>query len=369
MTIQDMSSRPECANGKTVLGRKGCGKLETVSNALGGTEFTFDAQTGTLLGVYDYDDIPGGACNVWVYSYGGPQLAADCAPIVSCAVCGPSTAPPCSTVADAGVPDAVSVGKDAAPDAAEAGAAHQCQVNTDGTCSAVTPNTACTAFKARRYDESASCIATDWTTLWCCATAAGDSCGWPATTGCLQVSTDASVVTYWTPSLGLPPPSIPGMQTCDATKSGKVAYASSSLCSAPLPDAGARSDVAAAIMTPTLPAACTTDADCCVAMDGCMATGYLVGKAEYSSKVASIAKVNSGNRMCVNCLQPAVQVQCKGGFCAGEEILTSTSPASLRTSHCGFVADAGGAPAVSPHAPVDAGTSGSSPSAWGCGVN
>jgi hypothetical protein len=85
--------------------------------------------------------------------------------------------------------------------------------------------------------------------------------------------------------------------------------------------------------------------------------------------VASIAKVGSGNRMCVNCIQPAVQVQCKGGFCAGEEILTSTSPASLRSSHCGFVADASGAPAVSPHAPVDASTSGSSPSAWGCGVN
>jgi len=75
MTIQDMSSRPECANGQTVLGRKGCGKVDTVNNALGGSEFTFDAQTGTLLGVYDYDDVPGGVCNVWVYSYGGPRLS------------------------------------------------------------------------------------------------------------------------------------------------------------------------------------------------------------------------------------------------------------------------------------------------------
>jgi hypothetical protein len=82
--------------------------------------------------------------------------------------------------------------------------------------------------------------------------------------------------------------------------------------------------------------------------------------------VASIAKVNSGNRMCLACIQPAVQVQCKGGFCAGEEILTSASPASFRTSHCGFVADASGAPAVSAHALVDSGTS---PSAWGCGVH
>jgi len=277
---------------------------------------------------------------------------------------------PCasSPVPDAAVPDAVSVGKDAAPASPEAGAAHQCQVNTDGTCAAVTPNTACTPYRARRYDESAVCLAAAWTTLWCCATAAGDSCGWPGTTGCLQVTTDAGGVTYWTPAAAPSSPPIPGGELCDQSKSAKVASTEGSLCPATPPDAGARSDAAAAIMTPTLPAACTTDEDCCVAMDGCMATGYLVGRAEYSSMVASIAKVGSGNRMCVNCLQPAVQVQCKGGVCAGDEILASASPASLRTSHCGFVAEASGAPAVSPHAPVDAGTSGSSPSAWGCGV-
>ena len=258
---------------------------------------------------------------------------------------------------------------DAAPASPEASAAHQCQVNTDGTCAAVTPNTACTPYRARRYDESAVCLAAAWTTLWCCATAAGDSCGWPGTTGCLQVTTDAGGVTYWTPAAAPSSPPIPGGELCDQSKSAKVASTEGSLCPATPPDAGARSDAEAAIMTPTLPAACTTDADCCVAMDGCMATGYLVGKAEYSSMVASIAKVNSGGRMCLACIQPAVQVRCQGGFCAGDEILTSASPASLRTSHCGLVADASGAPAVSPHAPVDAGTSGSSPSAWGCGVN
>jgi hypothetical protein len=86
--------------------------------------------------------------------------------------------------------------------------------------------------------------------------------------------------------------------------------------------------------------------------------------------VASIAKVNSGDRLCLACIQPAVQVQCKGGFCAGEEILTSPSPTSLRSSHCGSVSlpDAGAASV--PHAIVDSGTgSGSSPSAWGCGVH
>jgi hypothetical protein len=225
MTIQDMSSRPECANGQTVLGRKGCGKVDTVNNALGGSEFTFDAQTGTLLGVYDYDDVPGGVCNVWVYSYGGPRLSTDCAAIESCAVCGPSSAPPCWTVADAGVPDAAGVGQDAAPVSPEAGAAHQCQLSADGTCSAVTPNTACTPFNGRRYDESAGCYATDLTTLWCCTTAAGDSCGGPAMIGCLQVASAAGTVTYWTPTLAGPSPQLPGAQACDQSESAKVTAA------------------------------------------------------------------------------------------------------------------------------------------------
>ncbi len=126
-----------------------------------------------------------------------------------------TSAPPCGTplvdaaapdagngAKDAAAPDAVSGAKDAAAASPEAGAAHQCQLNADGTCGAVTPNTACTPFNARRYDESAGCIATNWTTLWCCATAAGDSCGWPAATGCYQVARDSGTVTYWTPALG-----------------------------------------------------------------------------------------------------------------------------------------------------------------------
>jgi hypothetical protein len=81
-----------------------------------------------------------------------------------------TSAPPCGTpLVDAAAPDAASTGKDAVTASPEAGAAHQCQLNANGTCGAVTPNTACTPFNARRYDESAGCIATNWTTLWCCA--------------------------------------------------------------------------------------------------------------------------------------------------------------------------------------------------------
>ncbi len=116
MTIQDMSSRPECADGKTVLGDKGCGKLQIHGNAMGGTGFVFDAQSGGLVGVSDYSDIPWGSCNVWVYWYGERLLSTDCASIVSCAVCGPSAAPPCSTAIDAAAPDGAGMAKDVAQD-------------------------------------------------------------------------------------------------------------------------------------------------------------------------------------------------------------------------------------------------------------
>ena len=282
----------------------------------------------------------------------------------------PSTPVTCSsTPADAAVPDAASVGKDAAPDSPEAGAAHQCQLNADGTCSAVTPDTACTPYRGRRYNESAGCLAANLTTLWCCATAAGNSCAWPATTGCLQVSTDAGAVTYGTPSAALPS-MFPGAQACDQNMSGKVASAWGSLCPATPADAAVPTDATPVLMTPTLPAACTTDGDCCMAMDGCMATAYLVGQAEYSSMVASIANVNSSRdaATCLRCTPPSIQVQCKSGFCVGEKISSYSS--GIVKSHCGYLAlpDAGAAPAVSPYALVDSGSgSGSSPSAWGCG--
>jgi len=68
-------------------------------------------------------------------------------------------------------------------------------------------------------------------------------------------------------------------------------------------------------------------------------------------------------------IQPAVQVQCKGGFCAGEKLPFSSSISSLMSSHCGYisVADAGTSTA-SAHAAVDAGTGADAgPSIWSCG--
>jgi len=248
---------------------------------------------------------------------------------------------------DAGVPDAPSTGQDAAQDAPEAGAAHQCQLNTDGTCSAVTPNTACTTFHGRRFDESAGCYSTASTSLGCCATAAGESCGLPAMVGCYQVATDGGVVAYWTP--GLATTAMPGVQQCDQGKSPTVTAAQP--CSSTPADAGA----APVLMKPTLPAACLTDQDCCVARDNWTGIAYLVGQTEFDAMNASIARFHAGSRLAVACMMGGVQVQCKDGFCMGEWFPPGFSGSDLSNSHCGHIVGA------------DAGTGfGSSDSTWAC---
>ena len=123
---------------------------------------------------------------------------------------------------------------------------------------------------------------------------------------------------------------------------------------------------AGVIMTPTLPAPCQVDGDCCVAMDTCLAMAYLVGRTEYDAMVASIPSISSRLGTCVSCGQPAVQVQCSGGFCMGGKLPIYSG--TLTTSHCGYisVSDAG-APISSAHAVVDAGTgSSAAPSTWAC---
>ena len=125
-----------------------------------------------------------------------------------------------------------------------------------------------------------------------------------------------------------------------------------------------------AIMSPTLPAACATASDCCMAMDSCLATAYLVGKSEFEAMKASIAGSHDGGAgMCVSCTLPAIQVQCQAGFCVGERV-TNANPASnqWQDSHCGTIApvpSSGGSPTGSPAELGDAGTS---TSTWHCGV-
>jgi len=120
------------------------------------------------------------------------------------------------------------------------------------------------------------------------------------------------------------------------------------------------------IMTPTLPAACKTSADCCVAMDWCMATAYLVGKAEYNAMVASIDAAIASRSGCAGCVLPAVQVDCQAGFCVGQQLSFYADGTAFDRSHCGpiNVPDAGPVSLASSVSVTDGGTPATK---WGCG--
>ena len=276
-----------------------------------------------------------------------------------------------SPMADAAAPDAASTGKDAATASPEAGdAAHQCQLNANGSCSAVTSNTACTPFIGHRYDEGAGCYATAPTTLWCCATAAGDSCAWPPSIGCNQVATDGGTVAYW---------STGGGEGCDQSESAKVTSAPP--CGTPLvdaaapdaasvgkdaapesPEAGADAAVPRDAHVPVSLPLCSTDDDCCVSVDECMATATLTGNDGYGP----VPGTHDTPGTCLGCIVPAIQVRCQAGFCVGTRlsgIYDSSRP--LLRSHCGHIALPDAGAAVSPHAAVDGGMS--YQTFWSCG--
>jgi len=276
-----------------------------------------------------------------------------------------------SPTADAASSDVASVTKDAAQDAPDPGATNQCQINADGTCSAVPPFiSSCTPFFGYRYDEGTGCRSRVGMTLGCCTGNCVVMQGFLG--GCYEVAMDGGTVPYivWN-TISSPRYVPPGVQACDPNSNASIHGASTWTCGSPRPDAAVPPDVPPVVlMTPTLPAACTTDGDCCVASDYlCTAVAYLVGVAEYDSMVASIAQVNSSNRdrSCVDCVTPAIQVQCEGGFCVGKKIPYSSAVRPLTRSHCGYLAplDAGVAPTVSPHAVVDGGES--SQTTWHCG--
>jgi hypothetical protein len=156
---------------------------------------------------------------------------------------------------------------------------HECQLNADGTCSALTVNTACTPFTGRRYDESAGCYATVETSLWCCATAAGESCAWPPAIGCVQVAAEGGTVAYWTPGLPGSGP-LPAGQTCDQGESARVSSSPSCLSTAPdaaapdgaeviSPDGSADKLGSDSCVTPTEGAACSAAATVCLPNSCC----------------------------------------------------------------------------------------------------
>jgi hypothetical protein len=104
-TIADLGLGMACADGGIGGGQKGCGKV-AIQGTLGtGSSPIYDAQSGKLVGVYEYSDILHGPCNVFAYVYGeglfppGPGLTAtrgsSCETITACNACGSTTVPAC----------------------------------------------------------------------------------------------------------------------------------------------------------------------------------------------------------------------------------------------------------------------------------
>lgn len=87
--------------------------------------------------------------------------------------------------------------------------------------------------------------------------------------------------------------------------------------------------------------ACVTAADCCVAIDGCLATAYVVAREDYERAVELAEQPGDA---CVDCISPAVELRCEAGSCIGVEIEDPTSAAydANRGSHCGAASDGAG---------------------------
>lgn len=87
---------------------------------------------------------------------------------------------------------------------------------------------------------------------------------------------------------------------------------------------------------------CTTADDCCVVVDGCRATAYVVSATDRASAESLLS--SAPNDACLKCVTPAIEVGCQNGRCVGTEIPASTAPPTLRQNHCGGTnAGAGGA--------------------------
>lgn len=89
--------------GQTVVATRGCGKIRLEEpNGIAGSSLTFDAKSGSLIGVYEYSDIAAGACNAWAYISGDVLFVGTNLPVGEscqegdlCMACGTGAYPPC----------------------------------------------------------------------------------------------------------------------------------------------------------------------------------------------------------------------------------------------------------------------------------
>jgi hypothetical protein len=83
---------------------------------------------------------------------------------------------------------------------------------------------------------------------------------------------------------------------------------------------------------------CSVDSDCCVVVDSCLDTGYLVA-AKDKDTVRALLDSASMDR-CLACIPASVQILCEAGRCAAKQVDDSPgnpTPDKLRQDHCGSI--------------------------------
>lgn len=75
----------------SVFRETGCGKITFLLAGISGGSRTFDAQSGALIGVTEFSDVPWGTCQAsgaYGYSYGDTPDTEACATLKVCKLCG-----------------------------------------------------------------------------------------------------------------------------------------------------------------------------------------------------------------------------------------------------------------------------------------
>ncbi len=138
---------------------------------------------------------------------------------------------------DGGPPD---VPLDSSDDGGDSGGTYLCQVNADGTCSAITPDTSCLPVQGALYDQAANCVSGTAGTLYCTAwqtdAPGGLAGGLAAAEGCLQIPQDGGTLTYWTPESDISNPWWRS-HACDASLTALVSSAPACGSAPEAPDA------------------------------------------------------------------------------------------------------------------------------------
>ena len=85
-------------------------------------------------------------------------------------------------------------------------------------------------------------------------------------------------------------------------------------------------------------AACESDGDCCVVVDACSASAYVVAADDFdrAASLADEASQPGPLTACSRCIAPAVEVLCVEGACTGV-VADGVNAADALGPHCGSV--------------------------------